>query len=531
VSGWGRNIDDLAAAAAELLTSGSPRTQPLVDPHAALAARDAVLVELRGLVGAVADAPRFSPVRELTVYDVVHRPAQALHQTLSELPRALPFGAVELGSVKDKTLPDYERAWQRAARSATALEGYVDGVGRLPDQHAWDVLRDLTDIAAALRWLDHDLSEALLPGLKSGEDLGVAYRMLTHAGHEALRVVAVEVRARVPAAEPVARAARAPDDPPDLTRPAAGTGPLAQVAPRPPRTSAAGPGNPPAGQDRPLLARGPAAPQELSEAMVRFAHAVSARGATLSVPDLRAASRVLEFGCAYAASVLDRAAPALSGAGEVALGLQAVTPLARQLREEPVKSMTLEHLDLMQAGTQLQARMKALAGQATRLPGGAAEHDLRRLAAPALEFAQHVPALAGALDLSVREAVAAGLMLIRGSTGEHRTATIGWVTASMGPGRDGPPHVVAAAGTLSTTARRVAPAVRRAGEELMRHAAAPPTPAQQALIAARRHAGAARVELRTALADRSARQPGSFTAELPSHPALAPPPRAAGPHR
>ena len=418
-----------------------------------------------------------------------------------------------------------------SACAATGLQGYVDRVGRLPDQHAWDVLRDLTDVAAALNWLDHDLSEALLPGLKSGEDLGVAYRMLTHAGHEALRVVAVEVRARVPAAQPPARAARAPDASAQVSRPATGIEELTQVAPRPPDLSAAGPGAPPAGHARPLLPRGPETPQDLSEAMVRFAHAVSARGATLSVPDLRAASRVLEFGCAYAATVLDRAAPALTGAGEVGLGLQAVTPLARQLREEPVKSMTLQHLDLMQAGTELQARMKALAGQATRLPGGAAEHDLHRLAAPALEFARHVPALAGALDLSVREAVAAGLMLVPGSTGEHRTATIGWVTASMGPGRDGPPAVVAAAGTLSTTARRVAPAVRAAGEELTRHAAAPPTAAQQALLAARRHAGAARMELRTALADRSARQPGSFTAELSSHPALAPPSRAQGPHR
>jgi hypothetical protein len=531
VSGWGRNLDDLAAATAELVVSGRSTTQPLVDPYAALAARDAVLVELRGLVGAVADAPRFMPVRELTVYDVVHRPAQALHQTLSELPRALPFGDVELGSVEDKTLSDYERSWQRAARAATGLEGYVDRVGRLPDQHAWDALRDLTDVAAALSWLDHDLSEALLPGLKGGEDLGVAYRMLTHAGHEALRVVAGELRARVPAAEPAARAARAPDDPAQAARPASGNEQLTQVAPRPPNLSAAEPGAPPAGHARPLLSRGPAAPQALSEAMVRFAHAVSSRGATLSVPDLRAASRVLEFGCAYVATVLDRAAPALTGAGEVALNLQAVTPLARQLREEPVKSMTLQHLDLLQAGTELQARMKALVGQATRLPGGAAEHDLHRLAAPALEFARHVPALAGALNLSVREAVAAGLMLVPGSTGDARTSGVSWVTATMGPGRGGPPTVVTAAGTLSMTSRRVAPAVRAAGEELARHAVAPPTPEQQALLAARRHAGAARPELRTALADRSARQPGSFTAELPSHPALAPPPRAQSPHR
>jgi len=81
-------------------------------------------------------------------------------------------------------------------------------------------------------------------------------------------------------------------------------------------------------------------------------------------------------------------------------------------------------------------------------------------------------------------------------------------------------------------AGRVAPAVRAAGEELARHAVAPPTPAQQALLAARRHAGAARLELRTALADRSGgRQAGPFTAELPSHPALAPPPRGQGPRR
>jgi hypothetical protein len=424
VSGWGRNIDDLAAATAELLMSGWSPTQPLVDPHAALAARDAVLVELRGLVAAVADAPRFTPVRELTVYDVVHRPAQALHQTLSELPRAMSFGDVELGSVEDKTLPGYERAWQRAARAATGLEGYIDGVGRLPDQHAWDVLRDLTDVASALSWLDHDLSEALLPGLRSGEELGVAYRMLTHAGHEALRVVAGAIRARVPAVQPAARAARAPDASAQAAQPAADIRELTQVAPRPPRTGAAGPGGPPAGQDRPLLPRGPETPQDLSEAMVRFAHSVSARGATLSVPDLRAASRVLEFGCAHAATVLDRAAPALTGAGEVALGLQAVTPLARELRKEPVKSMTLQHLDLLQAGTELQARMKALAGQAARLPGGAAEHDLHRLDAPALEFARHAPALAGALDLSVREAVAAGLILVPGSTGEARTSAI-----------------------------------------------------------------------------------------------------------
>jgi hypothetical protein len=192
--------------------------------------------------------------------------------------------------------------------------------------------------------------------------------------------------------------------------------------------------------------------------------------------------------------------------------------------------MTPPHLNLLREGTELQANMAALAGQALRLPRGAAEHDLRRLAAPALEFAQHLPALAGALDLSVREAVAAKLMLIPGIADPHSDTAISWVTATMGPQRDDPPAVVAGAGELSMTARRIAPALRRAGEDLLRHAAAAPSPSQQATAAARRSAGAARVELRKALAERTTSQPVVLASDLPSHPRYAPP-RAAGPKR
>ena len=68
-------------------------------------ARDAVLVELRELIGAVADVRHLSEVRDLKMYDVVHRPAQALHQALSELPRAVPFGTVELSKSREPSLP------------------------------------------------------------------------------------------------------------------------------------------------------------------------------------------------------------------------------------------------------------------------------------------------------------------------------------------------------------------------------------------------------------------------------------------
>lgn len=110
MSTWARHLDDLAAATAHLLIDGAVQPQPLADPNAAMAARDAVLVELRQLIGSVGDAPPFATVRDLTLHDMVHRPAQALHQTLSELPRAVPFGSAELAAGDDKTLTTYERA-------------------------------------------------------------------------------------------------------------------------------------------------------------------------------------------------------------------------------------------------------------------------------------------------------------------------------------------------------------------------------------------------------------------------------------
>ena len=521
MSGWGRHLDDLAAAVTDLLVDGVvPDSSPLADPAAAFAARDTVLVELRELIGAVADAPQFAEVRPLAVHDAVQRPAQAVHQALSELPRAGTFGDVELATVDDKALPQYEQAWQRAARASVSLEGYLEGLGRLPDHHAWDVLRDLSDLAAALPYLDHDLSEAVLPRLKIGEDFGVQYRMLTHAGHDALRLVTGEVRARVPAAEPVGRIAihtsqRAQREAHPSVRA------LAQTAPRPPR---------PDPYLRVGMRRAPNGAGELSEAMTRYTHAVSARSAHLSVPDLRAVTRLLEMGSAHASGVLNRVVPAVSGAADAAAGLRAVAQRSQALRDVPAKSMAPPSLDLLREGTELQLRLAALAGQALRLPGGAAERDLRRLAVPALEFAQHVPALAGALDLSVREAVAAKLMLMPGVADARSSTATSWVTATMGPQRDAPPAVVTAAGELSVTARRVAPALRRAGEDLLRSATAPAAPRQQATIAARRSAGAARAELRQALASRTARQPAPMAASLPAHPRSAPP-RAVRPHR
>jgi hypothetical protein len=485
VSGWARHIDDLAAATAALLVEGPARAQPLVDPSAALAARDAVLIELRALVGAVSDVPQIGEVRELTVFDIVHRSGQALHQALSELPRAVRFGTLDPSANEVGKLPAYEQFWRRAAHATIGLEGYVDALNRLPDHHAWNVLRDLADVAAAIPYLDHDLSEALGLELTAGEDLSTSYAQLTHPGHDALRLAAGEVRARVAPTGPSAVRSRAS---------VGMVGRQVQIS---------------AGQ--------------VGEAMTRYAHAVSARGATLSVPDLRSVSRVLEAGCASAIQILERSASAVSGARDAGAGLRAVSDLATRLREAPAKSMTVAHLELLRGGKELQDQMAVVAIPAFRLPGGATDGDLRRLAWPAVQFADGVPAVARALEGSVREAVGNGLMLVPSVPDRSNPTRLAWVTSTMGPEREGSPTVVALAEDLSRAARQVAPAVQQATLDLSDHATGAADPAQDALAAARRHAGAARGELRQVLAQRTAAHPGVLASSLPAHPQLAPP--------
>ena len=167
--------------------------------------------------------------------------------------------------------------------------------------------------------------------------------------------------------------------------------------------------------------------------------------------------------------------------------------------------------------------MTAVAVPAARLPGGASDSDLRRLAWPAVQFADGVPALARALEGSVREAVGNGLMLVPSVADRSNPTKLAWVTSTMGPERDGPPTVLVVAEELSLAAQQVAPSVKQAARDLRSHSTGASDEAQSALAAARRHAGAARSELRQVLAQRTAAQPGVLAGELPSHPMLAPP--------
>jgi hypothetical protein len=447
-------MDDLAAALATLLAEGPARTAPLSDLPATLAARDTVLVELRELVGTVSQAPRFGVVRELTVFDVVERPGQALHQVLSELPRAVSFGTSQLSGEVDLTLGVYEQHWHRAARAMIGLEGFLPGLAQLPDLHAWNALRELADVAASMPYLDHDLAGAVLPPLKAGQDLAVPYRQLS-AGHDAVRLTAGEIRARIPAPEHSARPAAA----------------------------------------------GPFTGGDLGRAVDDYARVVAGRAGQLSVPDLRAVARLLQFGSRDAGRVLDRSSVAVDGAADTAFGLVPMRALAAALRDSAIRSTSVPHLDVIGGASELVVRMATLGELAGRMPGGASDQDLRRLAAPALEFAATAPMLVRTLQAAVRESLRTGSILIPNRSDRHWTS-LSWVTAQMGPRREGPPAVQRVVDELASAAARLGPAVRCAQTDLRRHQSVGVDPAKQALLAARSHAGAARGQLRATLARR-----------------------------
>jgi hypothetical protein len=480
VTGWGQNIDDLAGAVADLLADTSVRTTPLTDVAAALTCRDAVVIQLRQLVGSVADMPPVAQARPLEMFDVTNRPAQALQTALSGLPRASEFGTANVSTYLEKGLPPYEQRWRDAARAAVGLEAFVEVLGRVPDQHSWAVLRDLADLSAALPALDHDLSEALLPWLKGGVDLAVPYAMLTHPGHDAVRVCSTEIRSRVPAVPPATTSA-----------------PLIPA----------------------VLGGG-----ELDKAMNRYVRTVLDRGPELSIGDMRAVTRLLQFGGTHAAVALERAQQAVPGADVAAAALRQVAPLAEQLRDSPAKTLGPERLEVLRGSSELVARMRALAIQERGLPGGASDTVLRRLAAPALEFAKHVPNLARALEIGVRESLAGGLMLVPSAADESNTTNLLWVP-SRGSGRgrkDGTPVVQQHASAVARAAEGVAPGVRTARAALDQHQVQIVDPARRAAAQARSHVGAARAQLRGVLAQRAGTFPPPLSSPLPSHPRLAP---------
>jgi hypothetical protein len=171
--------------------------------------------------------------------------------------------------------------------------------------------------------------------------------------------------------------------------------------------------------------------------------------------------------------------------------------------------------------TEASARTATYARLAQRLPAGARDEDLRRLAAPALEFAEHVPALAQALELGIGESLTAGVLLVPNHDLLLKSSALAWVTPRMVPHHDGPPAVQRTARQLTAAAAEVGSAVRQAQRQLHRHRTGRDDP-QRAVATAVQHAGLARSQLRAALNQRLSEQPTVVSAALPTHPRLAP---------
>lgn len=199
MSGWGRDLEDLTRAVAELLAVGPMVRGPLVDVPAALAARDAVVGEVRALVGMVQGAGAVPAVGEVTVRDVVERPAWALSGALAMLDRAgLADGGPAPTDVPAGGLGVYEQLWQRAGRASVWLERSLETVDRLPGGSAWRALRDLADVAAALPHLDSDLADAARGQLAVSPAGALSWEALTaDEAHSAVRICAEELRARL----------------------------------------------------------------------------------------------------------------------------------------------------------------------------------------------------------------------------------------------------------------------------------------------------------------------------------------------
>ncbi len=167
-------------------------------------------------------------------------------------------------------------------------------------------------------------------------------------------------------------------------------------------------------------------------------------------------------------------------------------------------------------------RMATLRELAVRLPDGASRQDLRRLAAPALEFASSAPVLAENLQVAVRESLRTGSLLVPGCPSELNPTSLSWVMPHMNTWREGPPAVQRAAEELARTASRLGPAVRFAVDDVRGHRNVEVDPTKQALAAARSHAGAARGQLRVVLGQRITDQPTPLPVTLSAHPQLAP---------
>jgi hypothetical protein len=456
MSGWGTALDDLARVVSHLLIVSPSQVDPLVDPAVAVGSRNVVLAEVRTLIGAVTETPLL-PARDVTAQDMAYHPATALVAALGRLPPA--NGAAPSPATRPlrSAATPVERLWHDAACACLALEAYSGAIRRLPDDVAWKVVRDLSDIATAFAYLDADLAELLPAGHPASAVLADGN------SHGVLRVAAVEAQTRIDQH-------------------------LAGAAPRDPehRTGIAGTRLTPLNGVSDL----PAVTDQLAMGIAR-------RSSDLSIDEVRGVARLLHGGFDNVAVILERPPSAVDDWKRAAAALRLGMPAFDLLRRLPAATLLPATFAIPAVLRSIRVQLDALLGVAHRLSLDAPSDQWQRLVGPAVNWVAATPGLMNATAASLHAAISASKILVPADP-QPDNAHLQWVPAQLGHG------------SAQELLRRAASALiqtRNAVAALPQVSHADTTVAERSI---RHQAGLARAELQTVLRRR--------VPPLPSHP-------------
>jgi hypothetical protein len=456
MSGWGNSLDDLAGVVSQLLVIGPKQVEPLIDPAVAVGARNVVLAEVRTLVVGVTETPPL-PAQDVTAQDMAGYPATALVAALGRLPPANGAAPSPAARPLSSAATPVERLWHDAACACVALEAYSGAMCRLPDDVAWKVVRDLSDIAAAFAYLDADLADLLPAGHPASAVLA------DRNSHGVLRVAAVEAQSRIDKH-------------------------LADALPRDPRHRPLGGG---------MRLTIPTGVNDLPAVTDQLAAGIARRSSDVSIDEVRAVARLLHGGFDNVAVILERPPSALDdwkrAAAALRLGMPAFDRL-RRLRAATVLPATFAIPAVLRS---IRVQLDALLGVAHRLGLDAPFDQWHRLVVPAVAWVASTPGLMNATAASIYAAIRAGKILVPADP-QLDSPHIQWVPAQLG--HASAQELLRKATIAVTETRSAAAALPKVGHP----------DAAAAKRSVRQQAGRAREELQTVLRGR--------IPPLPSHP-------------
>ena len=348
---YGDDVSRLARALAQLLTTDTRPPDPMTPRQmaAALTCRDTVVGAVRDLTGALlrtTPAPLAADPVQLE-----GSPAHAVFGALRGLPRVAPLDLPLIDALDVRTTPPLTE-WQKAARTAVALERYSDEVAALPGPDAWSLARDLSALASVLPALDGDLAATLADtasttGRCAAEPVGsaegdvtaqAAAHLLDQSSHSLLQVTAAQLAAYT------------------------GDLPHAAASPR--------------GSTR-LLVPPVSRITDLPGAARRLAEIVSHRGSRLTAIETRAVLRTVVTGVDLAARVLAEldasagehresgAGPdtaGLRGGAEAAAHLQSALPDLQQVLHAQLATLTPPSQGVLLLSQQIHSKLSTASG-------------------------------------------------------------------------------------------------------------------------------------------------------------------------